>query len=201
VRAFPKVPAIFSIVLREAAYGLDVDFSEERLVERYNSDLANDLGNLTSRVLSMVARYFSGEVTAAIATTDEEMFSFGSSAKQFTEPVGEEIEELNFKGALEQIWLALDRANKYIVATSPFTLAKDPAQMPRVAQILAELLERLRIIADTLAPFMPVTSKRMLELLNCDEQTARAPFGQGLKPGHRVNPPVALFPRIDKKSA
>ncbi len=188
-------------VLREAAYGLDVDFSEERLVERYNSDLANDLGNLTSRVLSMAARYFKGEVTAAVATTDEEVMAFGFAAKLFTERVAKEIEELNFKGALEQIWLALDRANKYIVATSPFTLAKDPAQMPRVAQILAELLERLRVIADTLGPFMPMTSKRMLDLLNCDEQTARAPFGQGLKPGHRVNPPVALFPRIEKKSA
>jgi methionyl-tRNA synthetase len=191
-------------VLREAAYGLDVDFTEERLVGRYNSDLANDLGNLTSRVFSMAARYFNGEVSAAANSgTDpaDEPFVRRFQAFAGGESIGSLIERLEFNRALEAIWQALDVANKYVVATSPFTLAKDPAQMPRVAQIMANLLEALRVIADTLEPFMPVTSKRMLDLLGVDEATARAPFGQGLKPGHRVNPPVALFPRIEKKRA
>jgi methionyl-tRNA synthetase len=191
-------------VLREAAYGLDVDFSEERLVERYNSDLANDLGNLTSRVLSMAARYFKGEVTvAANAVTDPADDSFVQRFQMFAsgDAIGQMVERLEFNRALEAIWQALDAANKYVVATSPFTLAKDPAQMPRVAQILANLLEGLRVIADALAPFMPVTSKRMLDLLAVDEEKARAPFGQGLKPGHRVKPATPLFPRIEKKSA
>jgi methionyl-tRNA synthetase len=191
-------------VLREAAYGLDVDFTEERLIERYNSDLANDLGNLTSRVLSMAARYFKGEVTVAPAAGAEPGDnSFAQTFEAFAraDTVGQMVERLEFNRALEAIWQALDVANKYVVATSPFTLAKDPAQMPRVAQIMANLLEGLRVIADALEPFMPVTSKRMLDLLNCDAETARAPFGQGLKPVHHVNPPVALFPRIEKKSA
>ena len=83
------------------------------------------------------------------------------------------MEELAFNRALEAIWQSLDAANKYIVATSPFTLAKDPDQLPRVAQILANLVEGLRIVADNLEPFMPVTSKKILALLNVDE-TARA---------------------------
>ena len=85
------------------------------------------------------------------------------------------VEELAFNRALEAIWQALDAANKYIVATSPFTLAKDPAQLPRVAQILANLVEGLRVVADTLEPFMPITSKKILALLNVDEtHVARA---------------------------
>src|SRR5208283_2643887 len=96
------------------------------------------------------------------------------------------VEELAFNRALEAIWQALDAANKYIVLTSPFTLAKDPEKLPRVAQILANLVEGLRVVADELEPFMPVTSKRMFEMLAVDEETARAPFGEGIKKGHRV---------------
>jgi methionyl-tRNA synthetase len=110
------------------------------------------------------------------------------------------VEELAFNRALEAIWDALDAANKYIVETSPFTLAKDPAKLPRVAQILANLVEGLRVVADTLEPFMPVASKKILGLLNVDEKLGRAPYGNGIKPGHRVNPTAPLFPRIDKKA-
>ena len=110
------------------------------------------------------------------------------------------VEDLAFNRALEVIWQSLDAANKYIVATSPFTLAKDPNNLPRVAQILANLIEGLRVIADTLEPFMPVSSKKILALLNVDDRLARAPYGAGIKPGHRVNPTTPLFPRIDKKS-
>ena len=110
------------------------------------------------------------------------------------------VEELAFNRALEAIWQALDAANKYIVSTSPFTLAKDPANLPRVAEILANLVEGLRVAAYTLEPFMPVASKKILGLLNVDEKLARAPYGDGIKPGHRVNPTTPLFPRIDKKA-
>src|SRR5208337_3392364 len=105
-----------------------------------------------------------------------------------------------FNRALEAIWRALDGANKYTVASSPFTLAKDPAKLPRVAQIIANLVEGLRVVAYTLEPFMPVASKKILGLLNVDEKLARAPYGEGIKPGHRVNPTTPLFPRIDKKT-
>ncbi len=184
-------------VLRDAVYGLDVDFSDEHLIERYNADLANDLGNLTSRVLAMAARYFKGEITAAPGA-DAEDRALAEAFETVPRRTAELIEQLAFNRALETIWQTLDAANKYIVATSPFTLAKDPAKLPRVGQILANLLEGLRVVADTLEPFMPVTSRKILELLAVDEAGARAPFGQGIKRGHRVKPAVALFPRIEK---
>ncbi|MGO9605012.1 MAG: methionine--tRNA ligase [Candidatus Binataceae bacterium] len=184
--------------LRDAVYGLDVDFSDERLIERYNADLANDLGNLTSRVVSMAQRYFAGEVKATPGVNAEDR-TLGDVFASIAERAGEFTGELAFNRALEAIWQALDAANKYVVATSPFTLAKDPANLPRVAEIIANLLEGLRVVADTLEPFMPITSRRILELLAVDEATAHVPFGSGLKPGHRVNAPVPLFPRIEKK--
>jgi methionyl-tRNA synthetase len=192
--------------LREFTYGLDGDFSEERVIDRYNSDLANDLGNLTSRVLSMAARYSQGAITAvpvgaaAGAGGDPLDVALAQTFASIPARVAPLVEELAFNRALEAIWQALDAANKYIVATSPFTLAKDPANGPRVAQILANLVEGLRVVADTLEPFMPVASKKILGLLNVDEKLARAPYGDGIKPGHRVNPTTPLFPRIDKKA-
>ena len=188
-------------VLREFTYGLDGDFTEQRVIDRYNSDLANDLGNLTSRVLSMAARYFNGEITATPgAGTDPLDVALVETFSTVPSRIAPLVEELAFNRALEAIWQALDAANKYIVATSPFTLAKDADKLPRVAQILANLVEGLRFVADTLEPFMPVTSKKILALLNVDEKLARAPYGEGIKPGHRVNPTTPLFPRIEKKS-
>jgi methionyl-tRNA synthetase len=190
-------------VLREFAYGLDGDFTEDRLIDRYNADLANDLGNLTSRVLTMAARYFEGEITATPgggANADALDSSLAEAFASMPLRIDPLIEQLAFNRALETIWQTLDSANKYIVTTSPFTLAKDPANMPRVAQILANLVEGLRVIADNLTPFMPVTSAKILDLLNVDEKQARAPYGQGIARGHRVKPTTPLFPRIDKKA-
>lgn len=186
-------------LMREVVYGLDGDFTEQRLIDRYNADLANDLGNLTSRVLSMAARYCEGEVRATPGATREDVDraiieAFESAPAR----AGELVEELSFNRALETIWQALDAANKYIVATEPFKLAKKEEAKPRVAQILANLLEALRVTADMLEPFMPVAAANLADLLQVAEATLRAPFGKGLKPGHRVKPPIALFPRIEK---
>ena len=187
-------------ILREYTYGLDGDFTEQRVIDRYNSDLANDLGNLTSRVLTMAARYFNGEISATPGGSDPLDVALVETFTAIPPRVAPLVEDLAFNRALEAIWQALDAANKYIVTTLPFTLAKDPAQLPRVAQILANLVEGLRVVADNLEPFMPVTSRKILSLLNVDEEIARVPYGQGIKRGHRVNPTTPLFPRIDKKS-
>ncbi len=208
-------------MLREVTYGLDGDFSDDRIIERYNSDLANDLGNLTSRVLSMAARYFQGEVTQAAirrptvpdtsalnnlkapVTGILKPWLTGGQSEFDTlgERVGVAVDDLAFRTALEIIWDFIDASNKYIVVTAPFTLAKEANQLPNVAEILTNLLEALRIIARTLEPFMPVTSRKILDLLNCDEAKAHAPFGEGIKPGDRVQPATPLFPRIEKSKA
>lgn len=186
-------------VMREVVYGLDGDFSEERLTERYNADLANDLGNFTSRVLTMAQRYLGGAVNTVPARDGEERDRVLADAfLGLPERVGAMVDELALNRALEAIWQALDVANKYVAATAPFTLARDPANMPRVGQILANLIEALRVVADTLEPFMPVTAGKLFGMLNVDQKLARAPYGEGLKPGHKVNAPVALFPRIEK---
>jgi methionyl-tRNA synthetase len=184
--------------MREIVYGLDVDFSDERLIERYNSDLANNLGNLASRVLRMAQSYCGGEVKVAPGIRDE---IDGEVVREFgnvADAVGAQIEALQFNRALDAIQMALDVANKYIVITEPFKMAKEPALVPRVEQILANLLEALRVAADLLEPFLPTMAAKLVDLLNVDEKTLPAPYGEGLKPGHRVKPPIPLFPRIDK---
>src|SRR5208282_5474541 len=105
-------------ILREFTYGLDGDFSEERVIDRYNSDLANDLGNLTSRVLSMAARYFNGEITATPAAGADPLdVALGETFTAIPSRIAALVEELAFNRALEAIWQSLDAANKYIVAT------------------------------------------------------------------------------------
>lgn len=201
-------------VMREVVYGLDGDFSEERLTDRYNADLANDLGNVVSRVLAMAVRYFNGDIavspklakaadaTDLIGSSEHRLYlCLGGDGKSLAQKVAAAVDDLDFKGALAGIWQTLDAANKYIVATAPFSLAKDPVNLPQVAQILANLLETIRVVADALEPFMPVTARKIFDLLNLDEATALKPYSEGLKPGHKVKPPIALFPRREKPAA
>jgi methionyl-tRNA synthetase len=187
--------------MREIVYGLDLDFSDERLIERYNSDLANNLGNLASRVLRMAQNYCGGEVKVAPGDPDGVDRDVTAAFMALPSTVQRTIEALEFNRALDAIQSAIDVANKYIVITEPFKMAKDPAAMPRVEQILANLLEALRVAADLLEPFLPTMSAKLVDLLGVDEKTLRAPYGEGLKPGHRVKPPIALFPRLDKAKA
>ncbi|HLX38084.1 MAG TPA: methionine--tRNA ligase [Candidatus Binataceae bacterium] len=184
--------------MRDIVYGLDADFSDERLIERYNSDLANNLGNLASRVLRMTQSYCAGEMKAAAGPRESGDAEIVDAFIELPSEVGKYIEALQFNRALDAIQVALDVANKYIVVTEPFKMAKDPAQLPRVEQILANLLEALRVAADLLEPFLPTMSAKLIDLLSVDENTLRTPYGKGLKPGHQVKPPIPLFPRIDK---
>src|SRR5579863_326888 len=155
--------------MSDIVYGPDGDFSDDRLIERYNSDLANNLGNLASRVLRMAQSYCGGEVKVAPGIRDE---IDGEVVREFgnvADTVSAQIEALQFNRALDAIQVALDVANKYIVITEPFKMAKDPASMPRVEQILANLLEALRVAADLLEPFLPTMSAKLIDLLSVDE--------------------------------
>lgn len=194
--------ALRYFLLREMAFGQDAIFSEDAFVTRVNADLANNLGNLVSRTLSMQQRYFEGVVQPLGApTADDEALQAA-----FTGALGEVprlTDELAFHRALEALWRAIDQANKYIVVTAPFTLAKDPAQRPRVGSILHHLVEGLRATAVLLAWALPETSARIFELLGI-APIAHLPsslsWGRNFPPGHRTQPSVVLFPRIETET-
>lgn len=186
-------------LLREMAFGQDAVFSEDAFVTRLNADLANNLGNLISRTLSMQQRYFDGVVQEAGPATaeDEELAAAFEGALRDVESF---TEALAFHRALESLWRAIDAANKYIVTTAPFTLAKDPAQRARVGAILRHLLEALYVVAVSLKPFLPETAGRLLALLGRPADSTLAPpwrFGAALTAGERTAKSEILFPRIE----
>jgi len=186
-------------LLREMAFGRDATFTEDAFITRINADLANNLGNLVSRTLSMQQRYFDGEVQELGDWTDDDR-DLATAFATAIDKVDSLTEQLAFHRALEALWHAIDHSNKYIVTTAPFKLAKDPGTLPRTGAILHQLLEVLYVIAVTLRPFMPETSRRILELLDLPADSSLAPpwqWGTALEPGHHTIKPEILFPRID----
>ena len=186
-------------LLREMAFGQDAKFSEEALVTRINADLANNLGNLVSRVLAMQQKYFTGVVQALSAEWPAEDCALRDKFAQAEGELKGFMAELQFHRALEAVWSALDHANRYIVQTAPFTMVKDPNQQARVGEVLHHLLEVIRTLSRLLAPFLPDTANELRALLALpDDKTAlHAPWGQGFQPGHKINGPKVLFPRIE----
>ena len=185
-------------LLREMAFGQDAEFSEAALVTRLNADLANGLGNLASRVLAMAQRYFKGAVQPrAPEGPDVALRTAFDDARR---DLDGHVAALAFHRGLEAVWRALDHANKYVVETSPFTLAKDPAQRPRVGAVLHELLEALRVTAQLVEPFLPETSRRLFGFLGLpDARLADLAWswGQAFPAGHTTLPPEPLFPRVE----
>ena len=148
-------------LLREMVFGQDATFSLEAFVNRVNADLANNFGNLVSRVLAMQKRYFGGVVQpmgdGARAQDREIEGSLSDGGRQRGK---RHMEEMAFHRALESIFVALDKTNQYIVQTAPFTLVKEPDQKARVGEILHHVLEGVRITGELLAPFLPETGVR-----------------------------------------
>jgi methionyl-tRNA synthetase len=186
-------------VLRESVFGQDADFRHEHLTARYNADLANNLGNLVSRVLAMQQKYFAGVVQPLSAGWPAEDAELREKFAQAERDLDGFIADLQFHRALEALWSALDDANRYIVHTAPFTLIKDPTKQGRVGEVLHHSLEVVRTLSRLLAPFMPDTARELRGLLAIDEDGLKAPWGQGLASGHKINPPKNLFPRIETK--
>jgi methionyl-tRNA synthetase len=186
-------------VLREGVFGQDADFREESLTARYNADLANNLGNLVSRVLAMQEKYFAGAVQPLSGEWSKEDEELRDKFRQAEVEMKRHMDSLQFHRALESVWVALDHANRYTVQTSPFVLFKDPEQRPRVGEILHHLLEVIRTAGRLVAPFLPDTAKELRALLAISEDAAnsQAPWGGFFAPGHKVLPPKVLFPRIE----
>jgi methionyl-tRNA synthetase len=183
-------------LLREMAFGQDATFSEDAFVTRVNADLANNLGNLVSRTLAMQQRYFQGAVQP-LGTPAAEDRDLAAAFEQARSELPAFIEQLAFHRGLEALWRAIDAANKYIVTTAPFTLAKDPAMLPRAGAVLRNLLEALATTAVLLKPFLPETADRMLGLLDLPLDSSVAAWGSALRDGHVTHKPEILFPRIE----
>jgi methionyl-tRNA synthetase len=189
-------------LLRESVFGLDADFREDTLVNRYNGDLANNVGNLVSRTLSMLQRYFQGKVPEPthpepIDRALEEAFTAAER------DIDEQMAKLAFNRALEALLRATDRANKYIAETAPFTLAKRPDATARVGTILANLAEALARTARLAAPFLPDTATRIADLLGLDAEAlsgSTPAWGRALPAGRLVKPSTVLFPRVEPRT-
>ena len=188
--------------LREIAFGQDGNFSWESMVARYNADLANGLGNLASRVLSMIASYFEGVVPEPHG--DAGQASLERSAADALPAYREAMEGFAFHEAIEAAYGIVREANGFIVAAAPWNLAKDPTKRGELGTVLWASAEALRILAILLLPVMPGASGRLWEQLGipellADQRIDAAGWGR-LQPGTLVTKGDALFPRIADKS-
>ena len=197
------VDALRFFLLRTFPFGSDGNFSNELLIQTINMDLANDLGNLVSRTTAMVEKYFGGTLPAERENSDADC-DLKTMASTLRDRYETEMEHFQFQNALEQIFKTIQRANKYIDENAPWTLAKDPANRARLATVMYNLLETIRICAVLLTPFIPDSAEKIFDQIGacpCCRTWEKANVWGSLRPDVTVHKGEALFPRIDAEKA
>ncbi|MBV8174707.1 MAG: methionine--tRNA ligase [Verrucomicrobia bacterium] len=180
-------------LIRDNVVGQDSDFSEERLVTRYNSDLANDLGNLVNRTINMCSRYRNG-VIASPPLNDPDLTAIRALASSAIERYRVAFERFEVHGAIETAWELVAKANTLVEQKAPWKLAKDPAQSELLDAVLYTLAETVRLLALLVSPVIPAPSAKILKQLEA-EQIRILQWG-GLPSGHQLGEPSPIFPRI-----
>lgn len=196
------VDSIRYFLLREIAFGQDGNFTNEALIQRINSDLANDLGNLISRTVGMIDKYF-GKTLPAYRESTEFDEALKEKAAQVTTKAEELLDKMLFSDALSEIWTLIRRANKYVDETQPWILAKDEEQKAKLANVLYNLSEAIRIVSVLIQPFMPNTPKLIWEQLGINDEalhTWDSAKTWGMLPAEiTISKGNVIFPRIDMK--
>lgn len=197
------VDPIRYFLLREISFGQDGNFNRQALIERTNSDLANDLGNLLNRSLSMLNKYFDGQIPEPDELTELDL-DLKQVAIQTQSNMVKLIDKLSINEALASLWRLVGRANKYIDETAPWVLAKDPATYGRLGTVMYCLFETQRIVAVLVKSFIPETGAKIWQQLgieiSLDTQMLEDANWGGLKPGIKTQKGDPIFPRIDIKA-
>ena len=199
------IDAIRYFLMREVTFGLDGDFSISGLIGRFNSDLANDLGNLLNRTLPLLHNFRDGIVPQP-GEEDAESASIRELVNTATDGVAKYLDQLQFSEALAAVWTVVGRANKYMEEQAPWKLAKDEACRSKLDTVLYTVLETVRSVAILVQPFMPSSAEAIWQQLGIeqplsDQKWIDAGTWGGLKPGTHTGAPKPIFPRIDTKRA